>query len=107
MRFQFRSLGPSGNGVDFILAVERQPSAWDRLFGAGSAVEEFFGPHPQWVTMQGLAVEPAMQRRLDGFWRSQLQGRDGCRAGDVGPWTGLEPAPESGESARVRPMPAA
>ncbi len=53
MKFKFLSLEESGNGTDFIMAVERQPNFWERLFGERAESVEFFGPHPYWTTMDG------------------------------------------------------
>ncbi len=94
MRYRFISIEPSGNGTDFILAVESRPNAWQRLLGERVGIVEFFGPHPHWVTMEGLPVGPAEQRVLQQLWKLHLPTSGDWRRG--APWAALEPAPEDG-----------
>ncbi|HEX4144119.1 MAG TPA: hypothetical protein VHY91_11350 [Pirellulales bacterium] len=89
MTYRFLSLEESGNGTDFIMAVEEQPNFWQRLLGRHAETVEFFGPHPHWITMDGMIAPRRVERVLDQFWRSHPP-RNVQRAGAAA-WKGLEP----------------
>jgi hypothetical protein len=90
MRYKFLSVTESGNGTDFIMAVEKQPRLWQRWLGRRVEEVEFFGPHPEWVTMQGMIAPPRVQQILDEFWKANLPKKGDWR--NVAPWAYLEPA---------------
>jgi hypothetical protein len=68
MKYQFVSLAESGNGVDFIILVERQPNVWQELLGRCPERLAFFGPRPQWITMEGIVAPRRVERVLNRFW---------------------------------------
>jgi hypothetical protein len=90
MHYKFLSLEEGGNGLDFIMVVERQPTLWQWLMGHGAEMVEYFGPRPYWVTMEGMIAPPPVQRTLDRYWKTHLPKNADWRT--TVPWNRLEPA---------------
>ena len=89
MKYKFVSLVESGNGTDFIMAVEEQPNPLERLLGRHAERVEFFGPHPYWVTMDGRMAIPPVERELERLWNDHPQ--RGHELSGAGAWKVLEP----------------
>jgi hypothetical protein len=90
MKCRFLSLEESGNGTDFIMAIECQPNVLERLAGDHPEVREFFGPRPAWITMDGMAAPRKIQQVLDKFWQEHLPQTADWRG--TAPWKVVEPA---------------
>ncbi len=92
MHYELTSVGPSGNGGDLLLKVYRRPNWWDRLLRRSSGPTAYYGPHPQWVTMEGYLASQHMQHVLDELCKRQRA--DGPPRGATS-WKMLEPRGEN------------
>lgn len=90
MKYRFLSMEESGNGADFIMAVERQPNIWQRLAGQHAERVTFVGPRPYWITMEGMIAPRQVERALNQFWKAHPS-KNVERAAETA-WRGMEPA---------------